>query len=220
MSRLGARFAASALLVSVLAGSAAGLVPGRGEAPADYDYDSAGLAAARATEPGDRVAAAIAGVREDGLHVAPELAGRLSDAEVRELEDAVADSPVPLHVVWWEQSYQAGYNTDYAALAQLRVGVGEDGYYAIVSDGGNVLVAANGLRDPFIDANGLGRPADALGRVVAELAAAPPEAPYSADQESDYWGGPGGGIAAGLLFVALGYGVLVPIVLVVGRIVR
>ena len=217
MNRLGVRSASVALLVSVLAGLAAGLLPGRGDGPTGYE--EAGLAAAAAEEPGDRVAAAIDGVRQDGLYVAPELADLLTPQELSDIERAVADSPVPLFVVWWSRSYDAGYRTDYAAMAQLRVGVGQEGYYAIVSAGGSVLVEANDLRTPFIDANALGRPADALTRVVEELSQVPPEAPYRSEA-SDYWGGPGGGIAAGLLFVGLGYAGLVPVVWLVGRIVR
>lgn len=217
MTRLGVRSAALALLVSVLAGLAAGLLPGRTEGPTDYD--SAGLAAAAASDPGDRVSAAIEGVLEDGLHVAPELAGELSPSELNAVEQAVADSPVPLFVVWWEPSYDAGYRTDYAAMAQLRVGVGQQGYYAIVGRARGVLVEANGLSSPFIDANGMGRPGDALLRVVEELSQVPPEPAYDGEG-SDYWGGPVGGILAGLLFVGLGYAVLVPAVWFVGKVVR
>ena len=217
MSRPGVRSATLALLVSLLAGLAAGLLPGRGEGPTDYD--SAGLAAAEARPPGDRVGDAIRGVLEDGLHVAPELEGELGPTELAAVEQAVADSPVPLFVVWWEHSYDAGYSTDHAAMAQLRVGVGEQGYYAIVSQGHGVLVEANGLSSPYVDANGMGRPGDALLRVVEELSQVPPEPPYDGDG-SDDWGGPGGGILAGLLFVGLGYAALVPVVWVVGRVLR
>ncbi|CAB4768417.1 unannotated protein [freshwater metagenome] len=217
MNRLGVRSAALALLVSVLAGLAAGLLPGRAERPTDYD--SAGLAAAEASAPGDRVRAAIEGVLEDGLHVAPELEGELGPSELAPVEQVVADSPVPLFVVWWEPSYDAGYSTDYAAMAQLRVGVGEQGYYAIVSRGSGVLVEANGLSSPFVDANGMGRPGDALLRLVEELSQVPPEPPYDGEG-SDYWGGPGGGLLAGVLFVGLGYAALVPVVWLVGKVVR
>ncbi len=213
MTRLGVRSASLALLVSLGAGLAAGLLPGRGDAPTDYD--SRVLEAAARAEPGDRVAAAIEGVREDGLHVAPELAGLLSEEKTAELERAVAGSPVPLHVVWWESTYEGGPANDFAAMAQLRAGIGEEGYYAVISPGRPIVVDAVGLEEPFVDADGLGRPAVALASVVEELAAAPPK-PLQ-ELTSDYWGGRGGGIAAGLLFVALGYGALVAVVWVLGR---
>ena len=137
------------------------------------------------------------------------------------MQDTICDTS---HAAPFWGAYSANktdhyYTTDYAAMAQLRVGVGEEGYYAIVSRGRGVLVEANGLSSPYVEANGMGRPADALLRVVEELSQVPPEPPYDGGG-SDYWGGPGGGFRAGLLFVGLGYAALVPVVWVVGRVVR
>ena len=50
---------------------------------------------------------------------------------------------------------------------------------------------ALGLEEPYVTAEGLGRPAVALRGVVEELAAAPPEPLL--ESRSDYWGGRGGG---------------------------
>ena len=205
-----------ALLVAAAAGLLAGLVPGHQDDPARYDFDSANLAAAAAEPPGDRVQAAIDGVQETGFYVAPELRGQLSDDEVAGIEQIVADSDVPLFVVWWEDTRDAGYNTAYAALDQLRVGVGEDGYYAVVTRGSYPLVEAVGYASPYVDADAKGRPADALTRYVTELAAVPPEPEREPGSGSDYWGGAGGGIAAGLLFAGLGYLGLLLIIGIVG----
>jgi hypothetical protein len=195
-----------ALIVAVGLGVLAGAVPGHHEPRETLPFDEANLEAARASTPGDRVQAAIDGVQETGFYVGPELRGRLSANEVARIERIIDDAPVPLYVVWWSQTYDGGYNTPYAALDQLRAGVGTDGFYAVVTDGGNPLTEAVGYEWPYVEADAKGRPGPALERYVTELAAVPPVREIvSEDSDWDYWGGPGGGFAAGLLFAALGY---------------
>lgn len=191
--------------VSVGAGLAAGLLPGHHPVVEQVSYDQANLDAAARVEPGDRVQAAIDGVRETGLYIGPELRDELTDAEVAEIEEIIDGAEAPVFLVWWGGSSDAGYNTAYAALDQLRVGVGEKGYYAVVEDDYIPVLEAVGYATPYIDADGKGRPADALTRIATEMAALPPSEDTAPGEPSDYWGGPGGGIAAGLLFGLGGY---------------
>lgn len=203
------RLLGAVLAVGVAAGAGylAATVPGHHPVAEEVSFDQQNLTAAAEAEPGDRVQAAIDGVRETGLYIGPELRGELTDDEVAAIERILAGSEVPIFLVWWGASYDSGYNTDYAAIDLLRVGVGEDGYYAVVSDGSPPpLLEAVGYESPYIDADGKGRPAAALTRIATELAALPArdldDRPSSA---SDYWGGPGGGITAGVLFGVGGY---------------
>lgn len=195
---------AVAAVVAVATGLLLGLGPGHHDEP--LDYDTANLAAARASTPGDRMQAAIDGVQETGFYVGPELRRELSDDEVATIERAISAAPVPVFVVWWEDTRDAGYSNSYAALDQLRAGVGRDGFYAVLTPGGVPLTEAVGYETPYVDEDAKGRPAAALDRFVTELAAVPPErATPAGDSDWDYWGGAGGGFAAGLLFAALGY---------------
>lgn len=208
MSRRRLRWAGTglALVVAVGLGLLAGLVPGHHEVPEQISFDAANLEAARASTPGDRMQAAIDGVQQTRFYIGPELRGELTADEVAEIERIIAEAPVSLFVVWWADTSDAGYNTAYAALDQLRAGVARDGYYAVVTQGRPPLTEAVGYEWPYVSANGKGRPAAALKRFVTELAAVPPvRETEGGDRDWDYWGGPGGGIAAGLLFAALAY---------------
>jgi hypothetical protein len=195
------------VLVAVGAGLFSAMVPGHHPVVEKTSYDEANLAAAAASTPGDRVQEAIDGVQPTGFYVGPELRGQLTADEVTKIEEIIASAPVPLFVVWWADTADGGYNTPYAALDQLRVGVGRDGFYAVLTQGGYPILAGLGYDDPFVDADGKGRPAAALERYVTELAAVPRPEPETAsgDEDWDYWGGPWGGIAAGLIFAALTY---------------
>ncbi|RYJ05174.1 MAG: hypothetical protein EON52_12940 [Actinomycetales bacterium] len=192
---------ATALAVGV--GVVAGTLPGHHPEVARVDYDDANLLAAAQQPLGDRVQAAVDGVQDTGFYVGPELRGELTPDEVAGIERIIAGAEVPLYVVWWNEARDAGYNTPYAALDQLRVGVGEDGYYAVVTEGYIPLLESVGYSTPYIDADGKGRPADALTRIATEMAELPPSVDSAPGPRSDYWGGTGGGIAAGLLFAGL-----------------
>ncbi|MGB0102212.1 MAG: hypothetical protein WBP61_18175 [Nocardioides sp.] len=194
-----------AVPIAVGAGLAAGRLPGHHPVPERITSDQAQVAAAAQEPPGDRVQAAVDGVRETGFYIGPELRDQLSEETVAEVEGLIADARVPLFVVWWEDTADGGYNTPYAALDQLRAGVATDGYYAVVSPGGHPLLGAVGYADPFIDADSKGRPDAAVTRIVAELAEEPPDPLVVPGPESDYWGGAGGGITAGLIFAVLTY---------------
>ncbi|WP_127479835.1 hypothetical protein [Nocardioides pantholopis] len=203
--RLRPATAALALVVSLGAGLLAGLVPGHEAAPERDAYEEAVLAAAAASTPGDRVRAAVEAVPETGFYVGPELRDELSEGEVDAIEEIIAGAPVPMFVVWWDQTTDAGYGQPQSAMDQLRVGVGREGVYALVSPAAPPTVAALGYQKPVLEADGKGRPAAALTRLVTELAASEPARPGDPRPGSDFWGGARGGLAAGLSFAFLGY---------------
>ncbi len=197
--------AVAAVAVAVGAGVAAGTLPGHHPEVEQISFDQRNLAVAASHPIGDRVQAAVDGVQETGFYVGPELRDELTPAEVDRIERVIAGAEARLFVVWWDQARDAGYNTPYAALDQLRAGVGEDGYYAVVTEGYIPLLESVGYQSPYIDADGKGRPAEALTQIVREMAQIPPSEDTPPGPRSDYWGGVGGGIAAGLLFGGLAY---------------
>ena len=203
--RLRPATAGAALLVSLGAGLFAGAVPGHHPTPEPHPYDQAVLAAAAASTPGDRVQAAIDAVQETGLHIGPELRGEIGADEVDRIVETIADAPVPIFVVWWEESWEAGYAHPESAMDQLRAGVGEEGFYAVLSPGRPPVLAALGYQEPRIEADGTGRPVAALSRVVTELAETEAARPGEPRPGSDDWGGVRGGLAAGLIFALVGY---------------
>lgn len=197
--------ALAALPLAIGAGVAAGTLPGHHPQVEEISFDEANLRAAAAHPIGDRVQAAVDGVQETGFYVGPELRDELTPAQVADIEEIIGGAEVPLFIVWWDRARDAGYNTPYAALDQLRVGVDREGYYAVVTEGYMPVLEAVGYEAPYIRADGKGRPADALTRIATEMAELPPRVDAPSGERSDYWGGVGGGIAAGLLFAGLAY---------------
>ena len=59
-------------------------------------------------EPGDRVEAAVEALRTDDVYVPPDGRGMLAEDAEQRLERVVADAAVPVHVVVWQASDQAG----------------------------------------------------------------------------------------------------------------
>lgn len=199
----------AATVVSMAAGVLVGLLPADEYESGD---DGAAIAAASEVEPGDRIGAAIDGVQDDGFYIAPNRAGDLTDAEVNKAEAAIADADVPVFVAWMGDAGDGGYYTDYDGLDQLRAGVGQKGFYILFGKDGPISGAV-GYDGPYADADlAMGRPGEGLVRYINEIAAQP----ATTSPENDYWGGTAGGIGAGLLFVALGYGALILIVWITG----
>jgi hypothetical protein len=153
---------------------------------------------ASATPPGDRVQHAIDGLRHDHFYVGPELRDRLTDAQFDAIADAAKQADTPTYVVWWDDAGgDGGFTGSFEANDQIMAAIDEDGFYAVVSNGGSADLDARGYRRPYVDRSlAQGRPEVALLRFVDALAEAPRE---PEDGSSDYWGGPGGGLAAGAL---------------------
>ncbi|WP_028659604.1 hypothetical protein [Nocardioides insulae] len=209
-----------ALLVALLLGGALGtasaVVPGHHPATtaSDYPSDQAELARAAASTPGDRVRQAITGVERTGLHVAPEVRSLFTAAQLRAIQDRIAGSAVPLHVVYWAETSEGGYSGEESALYQIIAHAAEPGVYAVASPGRYPTAMASDGDTVYVEADGNGRPAAALERLVGELShlaasdwmPEPASGTGTESPDSDFWGGPVGGFFAGLLFAALVYG--------------
>jgi len=76
--------------------------------------------------PGDRVRAAIEGVRDDGVHVSPDGRRMLDEAAEAAIADTLAARDLPVVVVVWEPSRFAGYDSGYEAGDQIAWAVGQD----------------------------------------------------------------------------------------------
>lgn len=160
---------------------------------------------------GDRVRAAAAALEKDHFYAAPEVREQFTDAQYAALVDAAKSTRTPVYVVFWgDVGYDAGYLGDLEACKQLTQLIDRRGYYGIVTQGGyGSEEEAVGYGAPMIDGDiAQGRPAAGMMRYIKALGDAPREKPSS----FDYWGGPGGGIAAGALFTVPGFFVLMLLV--------
>jgi len=159
---------------------------------------------------GDRVQQAADSLATgDPVYVAADAHDRLSPADEKSLEELARASPNPVRVVVWEGSREAGYDGNLGAVTQLERLLGHDAVYVLWSAPGRGLVDEDiedvGL-SPSPPSDFYGDPALRLTEIVEAVAAAEQTPAYS----SDYWGGRGGAIGAGLLLAAIG----LPVVLI------
>ncbi|MGH3357265.1 MAG: hypothetical protein ACRDO7_00585 [Nocardioidaceae bacterium] len=167
-------------------------------------------ASAADIEPGDRLAAAITGLEQDSFYVAPELRRRLTDRQVDDIREAVESADQPFYLAYMTDTTTAGYYQNYNAVDIIADHIGDDGLYAIVDERLRASETSRGVGFDYIEADALlGRDAVAL-KSYAKAVAQAPEQPL--ESGSDFWGGPGGGITAGVLFAAGGYLVLLFVV--------
>jgi len=174
--------------------------------------------AAKLPPAGDRVSAAVAALRTDHFYVGPEVAHRLTAAQRSEIAQTLQSAKVPAYLVFWSSAGNQGYYIEPDALEEIMAGVGVDGHYAIVNSLQEVTQDSRGLTEPYIDADIVKQ---RIGTGLLDYAKAMAAAP--AERESapfDYWGGAGGGFGAGLLFVGLGFPVLLLVIWVLGVLVR
>ncbi|MDN5856044.1 MAG: hypothetical protein L0K86_25030 [Actinomycetia bacterium] len=157
-------------------------------------------------EPGDRLTAAIKGLERDSFYVAPELRDRLTDRQFAAIAESVRSSDEPFYLAYMTDTTTAGYYQNYNAADIIADHIGEDGLYAIVDERLSAEETGRGVDFAYIDADNLrGRVPVALkhyAKAVATTSHGPEPEP------SDDWGGPGGGAAAGAMFGAGGFGVL------------
>ena len=156
-----------------------------------------------AREPGDRVQGAIAALREDPVYVAPDGRDMVSVEGERRLERLIADAPVPVHVLVWESSRQAGPEPySFTLPDQLATELGEPGIYIVwqgPEDVGVDVPEGKRLGWEVPDLENVGDPETQLSAFITGL---PASGALEDAESNDYWGGVGGGIAAALLMVA------------------
>ncbi|WP_244929713.1 hypothetical protein [Nocardioides sp. W7] len=161
---------------------------------------------------GDRVQRAADALADgDRVYVAAD-AHDLVPPDVEErLETLAADSAIPVYLVAWEASREAGYGGIWDAAGQLQRLVDEEAVYVIYRGPGDGLITDNvdgGLEgDVPDDFNG-----DAARR-LEEILTAIGEVRRSPGDDWSYWGGPLGVAAAGAIIAG---GVISVILLLVG----
>ena len=166
-------------------------------------------------EPGDRVTAAVESLRTDDVYVPPDGRRMMSEEAERDLEAVIADAAVPVHVVVWRASSEAGGEPYSFTLPEMFADqLGEPGVYVVWQGPEDADTAAETGQRLDYDVPDLEDTGDAATR-ISEFVAGLEEDSLIPDDNSDYWGGVGGGIGAGVLFggsIALGAWVLVGIV--------
>jgi hypothetical protein len=174
-----------------------------------------GRADVTSIEPGDRVEAAVEALRTDDVYVPPDGRTMLAEDAEQRLERVVADAPVPVHVVVWRASDQAGGEPYSFTLPEMIAEeLDEPGVYIVWQGPGSA--DAEAAPDTRIDYGGpdLEAAGDAELRITEFVEQLESDSLIEED-EFDYWGGRSGGFAAGLMFgsgIALGAWVLVGIV--------
>ncbi|KRF18831.1 hypothetical protein ASG90_02750 [Nocardioides sp. Soil797] len=163
----------------------------------------------------DRVSNALDGLADDGVYVAPEARDMLDRAGERKVARAVARSGTTVKVVVWSKTRFAGAS-GFDLTQQLEAGLAEDGDHGVYliwegPESGTVntygrygYVTSVSTHDDFA-----GDPARTIPQLVKRIDA---DITWSSgDDDFDYYGGAGGGIAIGALYAAgalLGIGLL------------
>jgi hypothetical protein len=152
---------------------------------------------------GDRLEAALAGVRDDGVYVADDGRSLVSPEGEAQIEAAVAAQPVPTYVFVWSQDAQIGMDDllrddllgraldDRDGFVLVWEGPGEGSVFGVGPDGGYA---------DFSSLDFVGDPATTISQLVASIS---PDDLYgsssSDDGGGDYWGGVAGGSTLGAL---------------------
>lgn len=166
--------------------------------------------------PGDRVQQAIDALKVDHFYVGPEFADRMTPEQRQSVITALRSAKTPSYLVYWDNAWSnAGYYLTDDALDQIMKGVGVNGLYSIVDEKQRSTDRQRGVESSYLDPDVLQqRPAQGLLDYAKAMAAVPNQ---PREHAFDYWGGPGGGIAAGLLFAVLGYLGALVVMFVLGR---
>ncbi|WP_110180786.1 hypothetical protein [Nocardioides solisilvae] len=85
----------------------------------DERADVAGWADPRPAEPGDRVLEAVAGLADDRVHVTVDGRSMLDEEGEAAVAAAIAERDLPVHVVVWRFSRDAGYDHTIQAAEQI-----------------------------------------------------------------------------------------------------
>ena len=166
--------------------------------------DASMLGAGDAPPPADMVRDLL---EQDGpLVVHPDLVSGIDADLLAEARRILADadqSPVRrVAYVPRSDGLEVGY-TDSGALGQWMHAIGEDGHYVMVFEGGRTQSDALGVEPEYMGSSAKGQPGPALVRVASEMAEWRTDPVDDRRDEvtnsSDYWGGPWGGVFAGLL---------------------
>ncbi len=156
-------------------------------------------------EPGDRVAAAIASLEDDPVHVSADGRDWLDEDGEAALETLIAERDLPVRVVVWQPSTKAGYQHPSLSPAQQIVTYLDEPVLLVLWQGpeASAVDTPDGwkTRYPGYEETWEQQPTF-LGDVRTDLEnwlSAVPSDVLEERTSSDYYGGTGGGIAFGLL---------------------
>ncbi|WP_116950187.1 hypothetical protein [Jiangella endophytica] len=156
----------------------------------------------------ERARAAAAGLGDDGhVYVDPSATGTFTDADLARLDAAAAASDPQAFLVVWPASREAGYGSPSDVLHQIGDLTGRPGLYVQVVPGADLFDTDVGIAGEYLSIySAVGDEAEtetpALLRLIDENDGR--EYEVGEDTSSNYWGGTGGMIAAGLTIGGLG----------------
>lgn len=157
---------------------------------------------------GDRVQAAVAGLRDSHVYVEPESADLLSGPELARIEAAAASTSPETFVIVWESTSEGGFYLQTEGLRQVGAELGRPGYYVSIGrDRARGSVAADdvGIDGDYVSARGFDEGEEVTQQSVAakltEIIAESDGREFSKGSTtgSAYWGGPVGTLTAGIL---------------------
>lgn len=160
------------------------------------------------THVGDRVQAAVDGLRTSHLYVDPDSADRLTAADQSKLAESAAATRPSTYVIVWADTRQGGYESTLEAVQQVATELNAPGRY-LVLEGDDATD-----RDVGIDADYVMSSVDedkptktseeTTAKLQAQIAAgADRDFSTTSISHSQYWAGTGGAIAAGVLMGVL-----------------
>lgn len=206
MKRSGPANLVAALLLAGLAGAGTAYAVDARQDAQQAEWEAA-ITDPVVAPPGGRLQAAIDELREDGVHVADDARWMVSEQAERELEAAAATSDHQVLTIVWTGSNQAGdgYENVGAKLEQEFAGEQAVIYvYEGPSEGDVVVVGAYPYQFEFGSfSDFVGDPETMLVRAVLDAEQRPAWELDDPPSDEDYWGGPVGRVAAGVLFALL-----------------
>ena len=153
--------------------------------------------------PPDRVAHAVQGLRDDGVHVSPDGRSMLNRAGERQVARAIREATLPVRVVVWAPSSNAG-GRPFDVRAHFTKAYADERGVVIIWEGpqaGQLFTTGQrGWVDGYGTDDFAGDPATSLVEAVTRAQ----DVHWTSGDTSGYWGGIGGAIAAGILFGCLG----------------
>lgn len=143
--------------------------------------------------------------QEGQIVVHPELVDRIKPEQLERAREILAAAPSEpaRHIAYAPRPAEldTGY-TNTGALGQWMHSIGEAGHYVMIFDDGSTQVEAIGMRGEYLSDGAKGQPGPALVRVAQQVAEWGSEPERATTAGSDDWGGPFGGMMAGLLIGA------------------
>lgn len=186
-------------LIAWVSGLVVGTVVGLGV----WSAGVAGADAHRQLEaPGDRVLTAIDGLAESQVHLAPDLRDQIEPGRLRQISAAAEAADPQVFVVVWTESYDAGYDSEAIAAAQIAAGVDRPGMYLLTDGEGGATDRAHEVDlTSAPDSSIPGRLDQALLRYIDDVDAA--EQIPAAERQFFEYGPPSAAVILGVMLALM-----------------